>query len=55
MERTIIKPTKKGGVRRTGKIRQPDGTIRKDPMSGIKNIKPSKYYASGGKVFTGRN
>ena len=58
LERTIIKPTREGGFRRTGKIKQLDGTIRKDPMSGIKNIKQpkaSKYYADGGKIITGRD
>jgi len=48
-ERSIIKYSK-GKLRRTGKILQPDGTIRKVPEEGIKNIKPVKKKMMGGKV-----
>ena len=46
-ERSIIK-YEKGKLRRTGKIRQPDGTIRTVPEEGIKNIKPVKKKMMGG-------
>ena len=48
-ERSIIK-YEKGKLRRTGKIRQPDGTIRTVPEEGIKNIKPVKKKMMGGQV-----
>tara|TARA_B100000029_G_scaffold111877_1_gene103954 strand:- start:1824 stop:2174 length:351 start_codon:yes stop_codon:yes gene_type:complete len=56
--RPILKVNKEGKIVDSGKIRQPDGTVKINPKTyKFKNSggKISKYYAGGGNVITGRD